>query len=389
MSALDFLDEELALLEQQHRRRIPRVVGGAQGVHPIVDGRQVVSFSSNDYLGLAAHPAVAVAAQEAIVRYGVGAGSSRLIVGNSEPHVALEQSAAAWLGVPAARLFNSGYAANVGVVQVFGGEGVAIFSDSRNHASLIDGCRLSRSHVKIFKNLNELAGQLEGAATLKRRVIVTESVSSMDGDVMDLVAIRTLADAHEAILLVDEAHAVGVFGTEGQGVLASSGVSADSRIATFGKALGTAGAVAAGSWSLVDVLWNRARMLVFTTGLPPAIAAATTAAIGLVRGEEGRRRRVILWRQIERLAKELRDLGFRCSGATPILPIVLGSDEEAMRWTCTLWERGVYVQGIRPPTVPEGTARLRIAVSADHSDDDVSQLLDGLKALTVSRGTRA
>ena len=213
MSVLDFLDEELALLERQHRRRIPRVVGGAQGARIVLDGREVVSFSSNDYLGLAAHPALGAAARAAIDRFGVGAGASRLIVGNSSLHDELERAAAALLGTEAARLFNSGFAANTGLLPALADRDTEIFSDELNHASLIDGCRMTRCVTSIYRHRDAgHLGELLAASRARRKIIVTESVFSMDGDLCDLPAFRGLADAEGAILVVDEAHATGAFG---------------------------------------------------------------------------------------------------------------------------------------------------------------------------------
>jgi 8-amino-7-oxononanoate synthase len=349
----------------------------------VVDGRQVLSFSSNDYLGLASHPALVEAARDALARYGFGAGSSRLIVGNNRAHVELEQAGAAWLGTPAARMFNSGYAANTGVLPVLAGAGAAIFSDRRNHASMIDGCRLARGSVEVFRSASDLEAMLS-RSTATRRVIATESVSSMDGDVADLETLRALADEHQAILVVDEAHGVGVFGPRGAGVLEARGVKAEAIIATLGKAAGGYGALIGGSTGLVDLLWNRARPLVFTTGLPPVLAAAATAAVRIIQGPEGEARRLRLWTRVAQLRDGLRAIGLPVEGASPIIPIIVGGDRDVMAWTGRLWEQGIFVQGIRPPTVPEGSARLRIALSADHTEDDVARLVE---ALCVSRGT--
>jgi len=381
VSALDFLDAELAQLEAQHRRRIPRVVAGARGTRIVLDGREVVSFSSNDYLGLAGHPALADAARAALDRHGVGAGASRLIVGNTSAHEELETTAAQWLGRPAARLFNSGFAANTGILPVLASAPDEIFSDSLNHASLIDGARLSRAAIRVFPHLDlgSLEEMLVGSRA-RRRVIVTESLFSMDGDLAPVRELRALADRYEAILVVDEAHAVGVYGDAGAGILERDGVCADATIATLGKGLGVYGAVVAGPRVLADILWNRARPLVFTTGLPPLVAAAASAAIGVVRAAEGARLRATLAARVRQLAAGLHDLGVAATGTSPIIPLIVGDDGDVMTLTARLLERGIFVQGVRPPTVPEGTARLRITVSAAHSESDVANLLDGLRA---------
>jgi 8-amino-7-oxononanoate synthase len=380
VSALDFLEEELAQLEAAHRRRGRRTVGGAQGAHVVLDGREVVSFSSNDYLGLAAHPALAEAAGRVLARYGVGAGASRLIVGNSDLHDELERAGAAWLGTGAARLFNSGWAANTGLLPVLAcGASSQIFSDEWNHASVIDGCRLARAPVAVFRhrNLAHLEEMLaETRAT--RRIIVSESVFSMDGDRADLRMLRQLADRYQAILVIDEAHAAGVLGDEGGGLLRLEGVAADAVVVTLGKAIGSYGALVGGSPALAEVLWNRARSLVYTTGMPPMVAASALAGIAIVRGTEGTRLRLRLRARIEELVAGLRQLGIAARDASAIVPLQVGDDQEVMTWTSRLLEAGIYVQGIRPPTVPEGTARLRVTLSASHSESDVQRLLDAI-----------
>ncbi len=394
MSALDFLAEELALLEQQHRRRFPRVLSSRQGARVVIDGRELVSFSSNDYLGLAGHPAVAEAARAEVDRVGVGAGASRLIVGNCQAHVELEQALAALFGTPSARLFNSGFAANTGLLPVLAGAGDEVFSDELNHASIIDGCRLSRASVRVFKHrdLAELETLL-ATSSARRRIVVTESIFSMDGDRADVVAMRQLTEQHGAVLVVDEAHATGVLGDRGGGLLERAGTTADAVVGTLGKGLGAYGACVAGSVALTEVLWNRARSLVFTTGLPPMVAAAALAAVRISMGGEGAALRRTLWQRVEQLASGLSDLGLEVHVSSPIVPLVVGGDAEVMAWTQRLLEHGLYVQGVRPPTVPPGTARLRIAVSAAHSEDHVALLVAALRAgiaaggRFVSRGT--
>jgi 8-amino-7-oxononanoate synthase len=385
VSALDFLDEELAGLEREHRRRVPRLVGGAQGARILLDGRPVTSFSSNDYLGLARHPALAVAARDAVDRFGVGAGASRLIVGNATVHAELEVAAARLVGMPAARLFNSGYAANTGLLPVLAGAGDEVFSDAHNHASIIDGCRLTRRvKVTVWPHLDLMFLDASlGRSQARRKFIVVESVFSMDGEIADLVALREIADRHGAVLIVDEAHGTGVFGTTGGGVLEDTGVRADVVVSTLGKALGAYGAIIAGPRALADLLWSRARPLVFTTGLPPMVAAAALAAVAVVGGPEGADLRARLRRRI----RQLRD-GLGISGESPIIPVVIGDDRETMACTARLLERGFYVQGIRPPTVPEGTSRLRVALSAAHSEEEVDGVVRAIRDV-VPRGTVA
>jgi len=366
--------DELAALEAVGRRRGRRRVDGPQGPRVMLDGREVANFSSNDYLGLANHPALRAAAHDAIERWGVGAGSSRLIVGNGAAHEELEAAVATWLGRPSARLFNSGYAANTGVLPALAGADDVVLSDELNHASIIDGCRLSRARVLIYRHgdLGHLEELLRTAGG-RRRVVVSESVFSMDGDRIDVAALAALARAYDAISIVDDAHAVGVLGARGTGLAEA----ADLVVGTFGKALGSFGAFVAGSEPVAELLWNRARPLVFSTGLPPMVAAAARAAVSLVQTAEGDALRYDVATRVERLR-----------GESHILPIVIGDDRRVMAVTERLLDRGFYVQGIRPPTVPEGTARLRVSISAAQDLGDVDRLAGELAAIDVPRETR-
>jgi 8-amino-7-oxononanoate synthase len=377
----DYLAAALAALEQAGRRRGRRVLQSPQGAHVVVDGRPVVSFSSNNYLGLAAHPALRAAAHAAIDRWGVGAGASRLVVGHSEAHEELEGVLEAWGGRRAV-LFNSGFAANTGIPATLVGPGDVVFSDELNHASLIDGCRLSRAAVHVYRHgdAEDLRSAMQ-RVDARRRLVMTESVFSMDGDCVDLTAIAAVAAEHEAILLVDEAHAVGVVGPAGVGAVAAAGVAADVVVGTMGKALGGYGAFAWVEPTMAEWLWNRVRSLVFTTGLPPMVAAASVAAIGVVASDEGARLRAQLSARVAMLVAGLGELGLRARADAGVLVVVVGDDRRAMECTARLLDGGVFVQGIRPPTVAEGTARLRIAVSAAHTEDDVGRLLEGIGAL--------
>lgn len=363
---------ELAELARVHRLRVPRVVDGHQGAVITLDGRPVINLASNDYLGLAGDPRLEVAAQAALAEHGLGAGASRLVVGNHREHVALERVLAEWMQRPAVRLFNTGYAANVGVLTSLVGAGDVVFSDELNHASIIDGCRLSRATIRIFphRDLGALARELGDAGHARRRLVVSESLFSMDGDLADVEGLARLCDVRDAALMIDEAHAVGVLGPEGRGLCAAVGVVPDVVIGTCGKALGSFGAFAAASQSMVDLLWNRARTLVFSTALPPVVAAATRAAVAIVRGSDGEIRR----QQVARNARTLRAALPGLGGAmeSPIAPFVIGDDREVMAATERLLAAGVFVQGIRPPTVPEGTARLRIGVTAGHTAEEIS-----------------
>lgn len=385
MTALDFIDVELAALEARGRRRGMRVVGGRRGAEILLDGRWVVSFSSNDYLGLATAPELVAAADAAMAVHGVGASASRLITGTTDEVVALERELAAFHGAPAALVFGSGYAANTGLIPALVGRGDVVFSDELNHASIIDGCRLSRAEVRVFGHRD--VGELErglASGRWRRRLVVSESVFSMDGDRAPLDAIARVARAADALLMVDDAHAVGACGEGGRGYGMAAG--ADVVVGTLGKAFGTAGAYVVGSVSLVQYLWNRARPLVFSTSQPPPVIAASRASLRLVADDAGAARRGSLRARERQVRLGLQRLGLpvRLEDDTPIIPIVVGDDRQSVACTEALLELGILVQAIRPPTVPEGTARLRVAVSAAHTAPQVESLLEGLAGLVRS-----
>jgi 8-amino-7-oxononanoate synthase len=369
--------KELAELEAAHRLRVPRVVDGRQGARTSVDGAEVLNFSSNDYLGLAGDRRLASAAAAAADEAGVGAGASRLIVGNHRRLVALERSLGDWLRCDGVRLFSSGYAANVGVLSTLARPGDVVLSDELNHASIIDGCRLSRAEVVVFPHRDlaalELALKRAGG---RRRLVVSESLFSMDGDLADVRGLADLCHRHEAALILDEAHALGARGPEGRGVAASLGVIPDVLVGTCGKALGAAGAFAATTRAIADVLWNRARPLVFSTAPPPMIAAAVEVAVAIVRSGEGEDRRRALAARALALRAKVHTGGANDSA---IAPIVVGDDGRVMQQTARMLEQRVFVQGIRPPTVPAGTARLRISLSAAHRAGDVDTLVGALR----------
>jgi 8-amino-7-oxononanoate synthase len=369
---------ELLRLEAAGRLRVPRVVDGLHGPRVTVDGTSVLNFASNDYLSLAGDRRLARAAAAALDEAGTGAGASRLIVGNHRRHVALEAALADWLRVTGVRLFSSGYAANVGVITALAGAGDVVISDALNHASIIDGCRLSRAEIVVVphRDLRAIEAAL-AARSGRRRFVISETLFSMDGDVADVVALAALAKQHDAALILDEAHAIGAWGPEGRGIAAEHGVVPDVVVGTCGKALGGAGAFAATSRAVADVLWNRARSLVFSTGIAPAVAASVQAAIEIVRSGEGDERRASLVRNACELRRRVPGLGGDPRSA--IAPLVVGDDREVMRRSSRLFEARVFVQGIRPPTVPEGTARLRVSVSSGHSEADLATLADALR----------
>lgn len=383
------LTRELDDLAGRHLRRVRRTIAGPQGPTVEVDGRELLCLCSNNYLGLAGDPRLASAAIAAIEQAGFGAAASPLISGHMRAHADLEDEIAAWQGAEAALVFGSGYHANIGVLAALVHAGDEVLSDELNHASLIDGCRLSRAEVRVYRHLDvdDLARQLE-RSTARRRLIVIDSVFSMDGDAAPLAEIVRLAERHDAWVMVDEAHAVGVFGPEGAGLAAELGVGGQItvRMGTLGKALGGYGAFVAGSRALVELLVNRARAYVYSTALPPAVIAAAQAAIGIARTDSPRRE--ALWRNARRLHGGLAAAGIAMQPlASPIVPLLVGSADAAVRVAEAALAGGVLAPAIRPPTVPDGTARLRLTPIATHGDAQIDHATAVL-ARAVRESTR-
>jgi 8-amino-7-oxononanoate synthase len=401
------LEAELAELAACDRLRACPEAEGASRVHATIAHRPRVSFCSNDYLGLASHPDLLAAAAVAGVRDGFGASASRLVSGDLPAHRELETALARFLGRPAALVFPSGYQANLGVLTALAGKDDLIVSDALNHASIIDGCRLSRAEIRIYQHADQADAErlLAGSGTFRRRVLITESLFSMDGDAAPLSALASVALAHDAILVVDEAHAFGVLGPGGRGLSAAAGVVPDVLVATLGKALGAAGGFVAGDRALRDLLINRARAFIYTTAIPPPVAAAAGAALELAAGPEGERRRGLLQEHRVWLNEQLSTLRLRGGGPSgpgaasapagpsklepgqiaaaapewgPIVPIVLGNEARALAFAAALARRGIFVPAIRPPTVPIGTSRLRITLSAAHERNDLVALVAAL-----------
>ena len=378
----------LAALDAASRRRRRPLVTTPQGPHLTVDGRDYLAFASNDYLGLASHPALVAALQEGAARFGAGAGASHLVSGHLAPHDAAETALAAFLGREAALLFSSGYQANVGVIGALVGRGDAVFADRLAHASLLDGCLLSRAEFQRFRH-NDLA-DLErrlAASTAPAKLIAVDAVYSMDGDEAPLAALLALAERFDAWLYVDDAHGFGVLGPQGRGTLATHGVAPHPRLvqlATFGKAAGLAGAAVAADAQVIDWLVNTARTAIFTTAMPPALAHALTAMLALVEPADAAR---------ARLAGHVATLRAGCAAAglqllpsrTAIQPVLIGSDADAVAASLALREAGLWVPAIRPPTVPPGTARLRVSLSAAHTETDVAQLAAQLSQIMTKR----
>jgi len=387
MSGADALaKEELAAISANGLLRSLEPLRSKPGAEVELDsGARLVNFSSNDYLGLASHPALREALRDGASRWGSGAGASRLVCGDYLPHHALEEELARFEGTEAAVLFNTGYAANCGTMPAFAGPEDVALSDALNHASLVDGCRLSRARTEVYPHRDVAA--LEAAVRRARQhgarrvLVVTDTVFSMDGDVAPLAAIADVCDRHGALLVVDEAHATGVLGPRGAGLVAQLGLGnrVDVRIGTLSKSAGLFGAYVAATRACCDLLLNRARSLIFSTALPPAFVHAALVSIRILSGPQGDELRARLRRNVERFAVGLRALGLRTEGATPIFPVVLGAPEAALAAAAQLRKRGLLVKPIRPPTVPAGSSRLRIAVTAAHTDAHLDLLLSALR----------
>jgi 8-amino-7-oxononanoate synthase len=389
---LAFLDEELDELQRDGLLRLNVSIDSHQGASVLRAGHRLVNFSGNDTLSLAAHPDVRRGASEAALEYGGGAGASRLLGGDLPIHRELEAVLAELKGTEGALLFQSGYHANIGVISGLLGPTDAVFSDALNHASIVDGCRLSHAQRFVYRHadLNHLDELLQKPA--RRKLIVTESLFSMEGDVVPLVELCDLADRHGALLMVDEAHATGVYG-DGAGLCRELGIDARVHIqmGTLGKALGASGAFIAGEARLVRFLVNRARSYIFTTALPPAACGAALAAIGIVRGAEGRTRREAVRKNAALLAAELLVHELPMTGGDRhVMSVRLGAPERAVRAGEQLEREGFLVRAVRPPTVPEGTSRLRLTVAADHTEEEIRSVAKAVgRAFASSAGSAA
>jgi 8-amino-7-oxononanoate synthase len=370
--------QDLAQITQVGLYRKMREISSANGPRVIIDGKTVLLMASNDYLGFCSHPAIKKAAQDAISVWGTGAGASRLISGNISLFRELEKQLARLKKTEDALVFSTGYMANIGLISAVGEAGDVIYSDEMNHASIIDGCRMSRAHVEIFphKDTERLAELLKQGQQFRRRIIVTDGVFSMDGDLAPLPHLVELARDHAAMIIVDDAHATGVLGQQGGGTAEHFGLhgEVDIIMGTMGKALGCFGAFVAGSGELRELLINRARPFIFTTALPSAVVASAREALRLLDKEPEWRK--ALWENVDFFKKGLQVHGFSThDSATPIIPIVVGDASLAVTISESLLQEGLFIQAIRPPTVPEGSSRLRITVSAAHTKEDLSSAL--------------
>ncbi len=379
-----FFNETLLSLERANLKRQLKTVQSSQGREIVIDGKKVLNFCSNNYLGLADDIRLRQSAMEGIAQYGLGSGASRLVCGNMKPFEELEQSIARFKGTESSLVFSSGYMANQGIISSLFDRADIIFSDRLNHASIVDGILLSRAEWKRYphRDINALEAMLKESKGFKKRAIITDTVFSMDGDIAPLDQLVSLAKEYDAWLMVDEAHALGVLGENGRGAAEHFGIEKqiDIQMGTLSKAVGSYGAYCCGSKNLMEYLINCSRSFIYTTALPPAIVAASLKALQIIQQEPHRRQK--LWENTKYLAQGLRDLGFNIlQSQTPIIPILTKDPEVAVKFSKKLFEEGVFIQAIRPPTVPQDTARLRLTVMATHTREDLDFLLDRLSKI--------
>ncbi len=374
-------EKTLKELEESHLLRELSHIDSPQDARIIIAGKEYINLSSNNYLGLCNHPSLKEASIEAVRKYGTGAGASRLVCGNMKLYEELERITARFKGTEDALVFNTGYMANIGLLQALAEDGDAIFSDRLNHASIIDGCRLSKADVFVYghNNVDELATLLVKHNHYRKKLIITESVFSMDGDMAPLKDIYTVARAHGAILIIDDAHATGVLGENGRGSCEYFDLSGDDiiQMGTYSKALGSFGAYVACSKVIKDFLINRARSLIYTTALPPSVLGASIGGIKEVM--VNKRLIMTLQGHIKYFKDGLKSIGYRVHEyPTPIVPLILGDEKKTIDFATSLRESGIYAVAIRPPTVPEGTSRIRISITASHSRMDLDRVLDAI-----------
>jgi 8-amino-7-oxononanoate synthase len=390
----DLFAEQLQALRARSLHRKLREIGSAQGSIVDLVGKRLINFSSNDYLGLANDQRLRDAATAAIAEFGVGAGSSRLISGTQSPHLKLENAIAKWKKTQAALCFSSGYAAAVGTLPALAGKSDVVLLDKLCHASLIDGAKLSGAILRVFphNHLGKLESHLEWAKREhpnSRVVIVTESVFSMDGDRVPLRELIELKKRFDALLLLDEAHAIGVIGPNGRGLAAEEGLNedVDVQMGTLSKALGGSGGYICGSRNLIEWLINRARSFIYSTASPPPIAAAARAAVEFLESSEGEHRQLQLWKRIERMRKSLPEDAAKLANAarSTIFPWIVGDEQAAIDLSSGLQTEGFFVPAIRYPTVAKGSARLRITVTASHDEAQIKALGDALRRLSATK----
>ena len=375
---MDNLATALDKLRRDHLFRTRNLSSATQSIEPVINGQKVLSFCSNDYLGLANHPKIIDSYVKAAKKYGVGAGASHLITGHHKSHHALEEELAEFIGCEKTLLFSTGYMANLGVVSSLASRNTTIFEDRLNHASLIDAGIISRAQLKRYGHLNieELHKKLNNEKN-KTKIILTDGVFSMDGTISHVVKLQSLAKNHHAKLIIDDAHGIGVLGKHGKGCTEGKLTTDTILVGTLGKAFGTFGAFVAAEQEIIEWCIQRARTYIYTTALPPSIAEATRTSLQLVRKEFWRREK--LHSLVKRFREYAKQMGLPISASiTPIQPIIFGSAATAVKISEALLNKGILVSAIRPPTVPQNTARLRISFSATHTEDHVDQLVESL-----------
>jgi len=377
-----FIEDALEELDDHGLKRGLRQLSGTQGREIIIEGKKVLNFCSNNYLGLADDPRLGLAAAECIQQEGFGSGASRLVCGNMGAHRKLEEGIAVFKGTEDCLIFSTGYMANVGIISSLFGRDDIIFSDKLNHASIIDGIRLSQAQSRRYahRDMYALENMLKKSGEFKKRVIITDSVFSMDGDIAPLDEIVALAEKYDCMVMVDEAHALGVLGKKGKGLAEHFGVEGeiDIQMGTLSKAAGSFGAYCCGSQALISFLVNKARSFIYTTGLPPAVTAASLKAIDIIKAEPQRRIRVR--NNADHLRQGLKQSGFNTMDSqTPIIPVLVKDPCLAVELSDRLFKAGIFISAIRPPTVPHNTARLRLTVMATHTNEDLNYVLDQFK----------
>ncbi len=371
-------EERLAELAAQHLKRELRPIQSGTGPTVMIEGRPVLLFASNDYLGLAGHQEVVRAAAKATTQYGAGSGAARLISGSLSPHEEMERALARFKDLPSVLSFSSGYLANLGAIPALISQGGLILADRLCHASILDGCRLSRADLRIYRHndMNHLSELLARRRTSRHVLIVTDGLFSMDGDLAPLPDLCALAESHDAMLYIDDAHGTGILGPQGQGTIEHFGLKdrIPFHMGTLSKALGSSGGFVAGTESFTQYLLNHARSFIFTTAPTPGSAAAVTAALDVIQREPERRAK--LWENRHRLWQGLQAIGFTlASSASPILPILVGDAEKALAFSGHLLRQGVLAPAVRPPTVPAATSRIRVTVTAAHSFAQIDEAL--------------
>jgi glycine C-acetyltransferase len=392
MGALDYLTEQLAELERQGLAIHPRTLEGPTGARARFDGRDVINLASNNYLGLANHPRMNAAAAEAAARFGAGSGAVRTIAGTMSMHLELEERFAAFKHADEALMFQSGFTANAGTVAAILGKEDVIVSDRLNHASIIDGARLSRAEIKVFEHrdadhADSLLAETKRAG--RRQLLITDGVFSMDGDIAPLRALVEVAEKHGAIMMIDDAHASGVLGTAGAGTVDHFGLHGrvDIQVGTLSKAIGVLGGFIAGAHELIEWLVNRGRPFLFSTSAPPAVVAACLEALDIIHDEPDRLER--LWANTRSFKAGLHDLGFDTGDSeTPITPVITGDEVKTQAFARRLFEEGVFTPAIVFPTVATGRARVRTIVTADHTSADLEQALDAFARVGAELGLR-